>query len=96
MQIGVDTPKFAKKVKLDIAKLRNVSTSLSNLKSKINKLDVDKLVPFPIDLSKLSDIVKTDVDKETEYNAKTKNIENKMTYITNLAPNLLNAKNKQS
>ena len=65
--IGVDTPKFAKKVdlvslksnadKLDIPKLRNVSTSLSNLKSKINKLDVDKLVPFPIDLSKLSDIV---------------------------------------
>ena len=36
----------------------NVPTKLSNLKSKVNKLDVDKLVPVPADLSKLSDVAK--------------------------------------
>ena len=38
--------------------MRNIPTSLSNLKSKVDKLDVDKLVYVPIDLSKLSDVVK--------------------------------------
>ena len=28
------------------------------MKSKVDKLDVDKLVPIPVDLSKLSDVVK--------------------------------------
>ena len=31
------------------------SYNLSNLKSEVDKLDVDKLVPVPDDLSKLSD-----------------------------------------
>ena len=39
--------------KLDIAKLKNVPSNLSNLKSKVDKLDVNKLVPFSVDLSKL-------------------------------------------
>ena len=38
--------------------MRNIPTSFSNLKSKVDKLDVDKLVYVPIDLSKLSDVVK--------------------------------------
>ena len=46
--------------------------SLSNLKTKIDKLDVDKLVPVPVDLSKLSDIVKNDVVRNDVYNAKSK------------------------
>ena len=73
---GVDTSKFAKKIdlvnlksnvdkcRLDIDKLKNVLISLSNLKSKVDKLDVDKLVPVPVDLSKLSDVVKNDVVKK--------------------------------
>ena len=32
----------------------------SNLKSKVDRLDVDKLVPVPVYLSKLSDVVKND------------------------------------
>ena len=40
------------------SKLKNVPTNLSNLKSKVDKLDVDYLVPIPADLSKLSDVVK--------------------------------------
>ena len=73
--------------------MKNVPTNLSNLKSKINKLCVDKLVPVPVDLSKLGDVVKDDVDKKDAYNAKIKNIEDKITDITNLTTNkTLNAK----
>ena len=63
------------------------------MKSKEDKLDVDKLVPVPVDLSKLSDVVKNDVDKRDVYHAKIKNIEDKTCDITNLATNTtLNAK----
>ena len=44
---------------LDTDKLKNVPTNLSKLKSKEeNKLDIDKLVPVLVDLTKLSDVVK--------------------------------------
>ena len=97
---GVDTSNFAKTFdlanfksnvdKLDIDKLKNVPSNLSNLKSKVDKLDVDKLVPVPVDLSKLS---KNDVVKKDVYNAKIKNIEDKMPNVTNLATTaVLNAK----
>ena len=73
--------------------MENVLTNLSNSKSKVDKLDVDKLVPVPVDLSKLSDVVKNDVVKKDVYNAKIKNIEDKISDITNLATNAsLNAK----
>ena len=89
---GVDTSKFAKKVdlahlksnvnKLDVDKLKNVATNLSNLKCKVDKVDVDKLVPFPVDLSNLREVVKNDVVKKDVYNAKIKNIEDKIHVIT--------------
>ena len=84
----VDTSSFAKKFdlanlksdvdKLDIDKLKNVPINLSSLKSKVDELDVDKLVPAPVDLSKLSNVVKNDVVKKDVYNAKMKNIEDKI------------------
>ena len=40
--------------------MKNVPSTFSNLKSKVDKLDVDKLVPVPINVSKLSDVVKND------------------------------------
>ena len=43
--------------KLDFDKLKNLATNLSNFKSKVDKLDADKLVLVIIDLSKLSDAV---------------------------------------
>ena len=55
------------------------------MKSKVDKLDVDKLVSVPVDLSKLNDVVKNDVVKKAVYNAKIKNIEDKIPDITNLA-----------
>ena len=67
--------------------MKSVATNLSNLKSKIYKLDVHKLVPVTIDLSKLSDVVKNDADKII-YNAKIKNIEDKIPDTTKLATNI--------
>ena len=55
--------------------MKNVPSNLSNLKSKVNKLDVHKLVPGSVD--KLSDVVKNYV-KKVVYNAKIKNIEDKI------------------
>ena len=73
--------------KLNIDTLKTVTTDLSNLESKIDKLDVDTLVPVPVDLIKLSDAVKRFVIKKDLYNAKIKNIEDKISGITNLAGN---------
>ena len=72
---GVDISSFAKK------------SDLASLKSKVDKLDVNKLVPVPVDLSKLSALVKNYVVKKDVYNTKIKNIEDKIADITNLATN---------
>ena len=54
---------------------------------------MDRLVPNPVDLSKLSDVVKYIVVQEDVYNAKTKNTEDKISDITNAATHaFLNAK----
>ena len=65
--------------------MKNVPTNSSNWESKVDRLDVDKLVPVPVGLSKLSDVVKNDVVEKDVYNAKMKNIEDKISDITNLA-----------
>ena len=51
----VDTSSFALK------------TNLASLKTEADKLDIDKLVPIPVDLSKFSDLVKNDAVKKTVY-----------------------------
>ena len=53
--IHVDTSSFALK------------TNLASLKTEVDKLDIDKLVPVPNDLVKLSNVVKNDFVKKTEY-----------------------------
>ena len=63
------------------------------MERRVDKLYVDKLTPVPVDLSKLSDVVKNDVLKKNVYNSKMKNIEDKTPNITNLATKAtLNAK----
>ena len=57
------------------------------MKSKVDKLDVDKLIPVPVDLSKLSDVVKNYVVEKDVYNSKIKNIKDKIPDIANLATN---------
>ena len=66
------------------------------MKSKVDKLDVNKLGPVSVDLSKLSNLVKNDVVKKDVHNAKIKNIEDKIPDITNLATKTtLNAKTNE-
>ena len=44
-----------------------LKTNFANLKTDADQLDIDKLVPVPVDLSKLSDVVKNDVVKKDVY-----------------------------
>ena len=63
------------------------------MKSKVDKLDVDKLLPVPVDWSKLSEVVKNFVVKKDVHNPKIKNIGDKIPDITSLATKTtLNAK----
>ena len=74
---GVDTSQIAKK-----DDLTNSKSELGELDiDKLSELDADKLKPIPTDLSELSDIGKR------KFNAKTKNIEDKIPSITNLTTN---------
>ena len=41
-----------------------LKTNLATLKTEVDTLDIDKLAPVPLDLSKLSDVVKNDVVKK--------------------------------
>ena len=57
-----------------LVKLENVSKDLSSLKSKVGKLDIDKLATVSVDLSKLSDVVKNRFGKNTEYDKLVKKV----------------------
>ena len=73
--------------------MKNIPYNSRNLKRKVEKIDFYQLVPVPVDLNKLSDVVKNDIVKKDVYNAKIKDIEDKIPDITNLASNTtLNAK----
>ena len=70
INVKVDLSNYV--TKADIKNISHVDTSsfainsnLANLKTEVDKLDIDKLVPVPVDLSKLSNVVKTDVVKKT-------------------------------
>ena len=69
INVKVDLSTYATKTDLknatgiDISKLA-AKPDLVSLKAEKDKLDIDRLVPFPVDLSKLSDIVQGDVVKK--------------------------------
>ena len=42
----------------------SLKTNLAGLKTDVNELDIDKLAPVPVDLSKLSNVVRNDVVKK--------------------------------
>ena len=63
INVKVDLSNFA--TKTDLKNVIHVDTSsfplkinLANLKTEVDRLDIDKLAPVPVDLSKLSDVVK--------------------------------------
>ena len=63
INVTVDLSNYATKADLKNVTLVDTSsfalkTNLANLKTEIDKLDIDKLVPIPVDLSKLTDVVK--------------------------------------
>ena len=82
----VDTSNFALK------------TNLSSLKTEVDKLDTDKLTTIPVDLSKLSNVVKNDVVKKTVYDelvAKVDNIDtNDFMLKTNFNTKITGLENK--
>ena len=68
INVKVDLSNYA--TKADIKNISHVDTSsfalksnLASLKTEVDKLDINKLVPVPVDLSKLSEVVKNDVKK---------------------------------
>ena len=72
INVKVDLSIYA--TKADIKNISHVDTSsfalkvnLANLKTEVDKLVINKLVPVPVDLSKLSNVVKNDVVKKTDY-----------------------------
>ena len=83
INVKVDLPNYA--TKTDLKNVTHVDTSnfalktnLANLKTEVHKLEIDKLVPIPADLSKLSNAVKIDVVKKAAYDrlvAKVNNID---------------------
>ena len=63
INVKVDLSNYA--AKADIKNISHVDTSsfalktnLANLKTEVDKLDIEKLALVPVDLSKLSDVVK--------------------------------------
>ena len=80
----VDLSNYATKTDLKIVSHVDVSSfalksNLASLKTEIDKIDVGKLKTVPVDLAKLSNVVKYDVIKKTEYDklvAKVNDIDN--------------------
>ena len=72
INVKVDLLNYA--TKADLKNVTHIDTSifalktnLVDLKTEVEKLDIDKLAPIPVDLSKLSDKVKNDFVKKTVY-----------------------------
>ena len=66
--INVKADLFNYATKTDLKNVTHIDTSsfalktnLASVKTEVDKLDIDKLVPVPVDLSKLSDVVENDV-----------------------------------
>ena len=72
IKINFDPSNYA--TKADIKNITHVDTSnfalktsFANLKTEVDKLDFDKLATVPVDLSKLSNVVKNEVVRKTVY-----------------------------
>ena len=80
INVKVDLSNYATKADLKNAMGIDTSTlalksNLANLKAEIDKLDIDKLMPVPVDFSKLSYAVKNDAVKKTVHDKLVNNID---------------------
>ena len=69
INVKVDLSRYATKTDLkNVTHVDNsnfaLKTNLASLKTEIYKLDIDKLVPVPVNLSQPSDVVKNDAVKK--------------------------------
>ena len=74
IKVELDLSNYATKTDLKNVTHVDVSTfsskiNLASLKTEVDKIDAGKLKSFPVDLAKLSNVVKNDVVKKTEYNS---------------------------
>ena len=81
INVKVDLSNYTTKTDLKNVTHNDTSTSalktnLASLRTEVDKLDIDKLVPIPIDLSKLSDVVKNNVVKKDVYNKLVAKVDN--------------------
>ena len=81
IKVKIDLSNYV--TKTDIKNISHVDTSsfalktnLANLKTEVDKLNIDKLIPIPADLSKLSNVVKNDVVKKDVYNRLVTKVDN--------------------
>ena len=79
INVKVDLSNYA--TKACVKNISHIDTSsfalkanLANLKTEVDKLDIDKLASVPVDLSKLSDVVKNDVVKKTVFDKLVANV----------------------
>ena len=81
INVKVDLYNYATKTDLKNASHVHVSSfalksKLACLKTEVDKIDADKLKTVPIDLAKLSNVVKNDVVKRTEFNKLASKVDN--------------------
>ena len=75
IKVELDLSSYATKADLKNVTHVDVSsfaskTNLASLKTEVDKIDVHKLKTVPVDLAKLSNVVKNDVVKKTKYDYK--------------------------
>ena len=87
IKVELDLTNYA--TKTDLKNITNVhvsrfasKTNLARLKTEVDKIDADKLKTTPTDLAKLSNLVKNDVVKKTDYNTKVTSIEAQIAGLT--------------
>ena len=81
LKVELDLSNYARKTDLknvthvDISSFAS-KTNLARLKTEVDKIDIEKLKTVPVDLHKLSNVVKNDVVKKTEYNKLVTKVDN--------------------
>ena len=81
ISVKVDLSNYATKTDLknfshvDISSFA-LKSNLASSKTEVEKIDADKLKTVPVDLAKLSNVVKNDVIKKTEYNELVTKVDN--------------------
>ena len=87
VQVELDLTNYARKT--DLKNITHVyvssfasKTNLAALKTELHKIDVGKLKTTPADLAKLSNVVKNDVVKKTDYSTKIISIEAQIAGLT--------------